>query len=55
MIAGIAERNMYLAYRGEGAFDRAGRLEGLDNPFAPGPVMKFIRRFGWMKTMNGNP
>lgn len=48
-IASIPEVRLYLAYRRDGTFDREGRIQGLKNPFAFGPLFTFVRRSGWMR------
>jgi len=54
-LASIPDLRLYSAYKRAGEFDKAGsRFAGLDSDFTLGPLMKGLRRFGWIKN-RGKP
>jgi len=54
-LASIPDLRLYRDYKRAGEFEKGGnRFAGLDSEFTLGPLMKLLRRFGWIKD-RGNP
>jgi glycerol-3-phosphate acyltransferase PlsY len=49
-LASIPDLRLYRDYKRAGEFEKGGnRFAGLDSEFTLGPLMKVLRRFGWIK------